>query len=61
MMLKITFTTPQRIIQHGLEQECMFVVCLSARPMNHMLCFDTGDDIVSVYNYDVKLIEPYKP
>jgi hypothetical protein len=29
-MIKITFHHPQKIIQHGLEQECMFVECFSA-------------------------------
>ena len=42
-MIKITFHSPQKIIQHDLEQECMFVECFSASILGNELVVDFGD------------------
>jgi hypothetical protein len=55
-MIKITFHHPQNIMQHGLEQECMFVEAFSASILGNELVADFGDNSEVVQLDNIKSI-----
>lgn len=58
-MLKIEFHTPQRIVQHGLQQECKFVLAYKCGIVGNVMVFDFGDSTGQILSHKVSEITPH--
>lgn len=63
-MIKVSFKKPQKLSQHSIICECLFVFCKEIRFRYYSVCSVTNKDVLLIttgYASNIKSIEHVKP